>query len=57
MKIVNVSVVAFGKLQSVNLSFNSGVNVLQNKNAFGKTTFGVCARHAVRTKLQLHQGG
>ena len=30
MKIVNVSVVAFGKLQSVNLSFNSGVNVLQN---------------------------
>lgn len=44
MKIVNVSVVAFGKLQSVNLSFNSGVNVLQNKNAFGKTTFAAFVR-------------
>lgn len=44
MKIVSVSVVAFGKLQSVNLSFNSGVNVLQNKNAFGKTTFAAFVR-------------
>lgn len=44
MKIANVSVVAFGKLQSVNLSFNSGVNVLQNKNAFGKTTFAAFVR-------------
>ncbi len=44
MKIVNVSVVAFGKLQSVNLSFNSSVNVLQNKNAFGKTTFAAFVR-------------
>ena len=44
MKIVNVSVFAFGKLQSVNLTFNSGINVLQNKNAFGKTTLAAFVR-------------
>ncbi|MCH5156634.1 MAG: AAA family ATPase [Clostridiales bacterium] len=38
MKIISVHVVAFGKLKNVNLQFNSGLNVLQEANSFGKTT-------------------
>lgn len=38
MKIVDISVQSFGKLHNVNLTFNGGINVLQNSNAFGKTT-------------------
>ena len=38
MKIVSIHVVAFGKLKNVNLQLNSGINVLQHTNGFGKTT-------------------
>lgn len=38
MKIVSVSVHSFGKLNNVNLSFKSGLNVISNVNGFGKTT-------------------
>lgn len=38
MKIVSLSVVAFGKLKDVNLDFRDGVNVINNINGFGKTT-------------------
>ena len=38
MKIVAIHVVAFGKLKNVNLQLNSGINVLQHTNGFGKTT-------------------
>lgn len=38
MKIISVHVVAFGKLKNVNLPFNSGLNVFQEANSFGKTT-------------------
>ena len=38
MKIISVHVVAFGKLKNVDLQFNSGLNVLQEANSFGKTT-------------------
>ncbi|MCH5151732.1 MAG: AAA family ATPase [Clostridiales bacterium] len=38
MKIISVHVVAFGKLKNVNLQLNSGINVLQHGNGFGKTT-------------------
>lgn len=41
MKIVSVNVVAFGKLNNVNLNFADGINLLQQSNGFGKST--LCA--------------
>lgn len=38
MKILSVSVVSFGKLKNLNINFESGLNVLQNRNGMGKTT-------------------
>ena len=38
MKIISIHVVAFGKLKNVNLQLNSGINVLQHSNGFGKST-------------------
>lgn len=38
MKIVSLSVKAFGKLSNVNLTFKDGLNVISNVNGFGKTT-------------------
>ena len=38
MKILHISVAAFGKAQGVELDFGTGVNVMQNANSFGKTT-------------------
>ena len=38
MKIISLSVVAFGKLKNVNLQFKNGLNVIKNDNGFGKTT-------------------
>ena len=38
MKIVSIHVQDFGKLHDVNLTLNSGINVIQNINGFGKTT-------------------
>ncbi len=41
MKIVNVNVVAFGKLNNVSINFVDGINLLQQSNGFGKST--LCA--------------
>ena len=38
MKILHISVAAFGKAHGVELDFGTGVNVMQNANSFGKTT-------------------
>ena len=44
MKIVSVSVKAFGKLQGVELNFKDGLNVISNVNGFGKTTMAAFIR-------------
>lgn len=44
MKIVSLSVKSFGKLNNVNLTFNDGVNVINNVNGFGKTTMAAFIR-------------
>ena len=41
MKLVSVSITAFGKLKNVAFSFADGVNILQQANGFGKST--LCA--------------
>lgn len=38
MKLVSANVVAFGKLRGVNVSFDRGLNVFRQINAYGKTT-------------------
>ena len=38
MKILSLHIVSFGKLKDVDLSLNSGINVMQQANSFGKTT-------------------
>ena len=38
MKIVSLHVTSFGKLKNLDLNFGKGVNVLRQKNGFGKTT-------------------
>ena len=41
MKLVSVSITAFGKLKNVAFNFADGVNILQQANGFGKST--LCA--------------
>ena len=41
MKLVSVSITAFGKLKNIAFSFADGVNILQQANGFGKST--LCA--------------
>lgn len=38
MRILSLSVKAFGKLRDVELTFRNGINVIENVNGFGKTT-------------------
>lgn len=44
MRIVSVSIKAFGKLANVDLNFKEGVNVISNVNGFGKTTMAAFIR-------------
>lgn len=44
MKIVNVNIVSFGKLVNVSLDFETGINVINNSNGFGKTTLACFVR-------------
>lgn len=38
MRIISLHVSSFGKLKNLDLNFNGGVNVLQQRNGYGKTT-------------------
>lgn len=38
MRILSLSIKAFGKLRDVDLTFHDGINVIENINGFGKTT-------------------
>ena len=44
MKLVSVSITAFGKLKNVAFNFADGVNILQQANGFGKSTLGAFVR-------------
>ena len=57
MKIISLHVVAFGKLKNVNLQFNSGINVLQQVNSFGKTTMAAFIRAMLYGFTYTHKKG
>lgn len=44
MKILSIHVSSFGKLQNVDINFADGVNILAQKNGFGKTTLAAFIR-------------
>lgn len=44
MKLISLHISTFGKLQNVDLDFSEGVNILSQKNGFGKTTLAAFIR-------------